>query len=157
MSEAELLCWTAKNRITVEDLLDVFTGVAARPRELGQNVLGLALMEVRADLTGNNSVVQEWRRAHMAQLNHKGERGFQLYSSRTADHHRVRRRLDTRPLTDEEKFECLERQKDIDEVAKNPRKGRETVDELRQSARPVRFDEPIEKPSAELVGFIFFC
>jgi hypothetical protein len=46
MSEAEFLAWTRKNRITIEDLLDVYTGVCARPRELGQNVLGLALMEV---------------------------------------------------------------------------------------------------------------
>ena len=90
MSEAEFLMWTRKNKLTIEDLLDVYTGthvcvvivannltgVAARPRELGQNVLGIALMEVRAELMNATSVLIEWRRAHHELLSRPGANAF---------------------------------------------------------------------------------
>uniref|UniRef100_A0A914W9E7 NADAR domain-containing protein n=1 Tax=Plectus sambesii TaxID=2011161 RepID=A0A914W9E7_9BILA len=64
MSEAEFLFWVKKNNITLEDLLNFFSGVTRRPRELGWNALGCALMDVRAEYLQKPSIIAEWKNAH---------------------------------------------------------------------------------------------
>jgi hypothetical protein len=46
------------------EILDVFSERRPRPPELGRNCLGLALMDVRAELVSRTAILAEWRLIH---------------------------------------------------------------------------------------------
>lgn len=69
MSESEFFKWIETENVTLEDLLNFFTDDQLRPKELGKNLLGIVLMEIRAYFDGKQSVITEWK--HKIKKNHK--------------------------------------------------------------------------------------
>lgn len=97
-----------------------------RPRELGQNVLGIALMEVRAELMNATSVLIEWRRAHHELLSRPGTKvslSIVVAFSHCTDYHKMRRSLRTEPLTDIEKMQAKMLQRVIIQAARDPQQA----------------------------------
>lgn len=61
MTESAFSDWISSEKVTFEDLLNYFCDDKRRPPELGRNLLGIILMEIKANYRGEQSVLTEWK------------------------------------------------------------------------------------------------